>query len=265
MNTGEKQCSVNLDAAKATNPQLLNSQTALSFGIVIPTRSRSRFLPRTLGQVRSQTYPDWHCVLASDGPSTKTRALFDQHTEGDPRFSYVELAVPANDWGLAPRLRGLEVLASLPQCPDYVVFWDDDNSFSPEALTNIAGALRQNESTDLLIAPIYSQLSQLPRPGLSFHDWKCGDVDTANFVVRLELARRLYPDDAVTNLRSQDHRFFARVRAEKRHRIALADIQPIGRYDGLRWLVMLRWRLQIPPVGLDGRGWYEPLKRWLRR
>ncbi len=164
MTTDGKPCSVEWNVDNSPNPLPLDSQKVLSFGIVIPTRSKCRFLPRALAQVRSQTYPHWHCVLASDGPSPKTRALFDQHTSRDPRFSYLELAAPAQDWGLTPRLRGLDVLATLPHRPDYVAFWDDDNRFYPAALTNIAEALRREGSADLLIVPIHRQLSQLPRP-----------------------------------------------------------------------------------------------------
>ncbi len=90
-------------------------------------------------------------------------------------------------------------------------------------------------------------------------------MDTANLVARLDLARRLYPDDAPAGTRGQDYRFFARVLSETGQHIALADIPPIGRYDGLRRLATLRWWLRIPPLGLDGRRWYGPLKRWLRK
>jgi glycosyltransferase involved in cell wall biosynthesis len=235
-----------------------------SFGIVIPTRPRCRFLPRALAQVRSQTHPHWHCVLVSDGPSDQARALYERHKAGDARFSYQELAAPTRDWGFTPRLRGLDVLASLPQPPDYVAFWDDDNSFYPVALTRIAQALRAGGPIDLLLAPIHSQLSHLPKPGLTASELKYGDVDTANFVVRFELARRLYPADEQIGVRGQDQRFFARVQAERCHCIALANIPPMGRYDGLRRLATWRWRLGIPPLGLDGRGWYAPLRRWLR-
>lgn len=234
-------------------------------GIVIPTFSRHRFLPRVFDQVRQQTHPHWRCVVVSDGPDPQARRLFDRHTDGDGRFSYAELPLRANDWGLTPRCEGVQRLAALPEPPDYVLFWDDDDAYFPHALAAVSGALSRHPGVDLLLAPVHARLTCVPNPGMDPYTAEHHGVLTANFVVRLPVAATHLPGDPQRGERGTDCRFFDRVRAGRRHSIALADIPPIGRCDGLRWLVNLRWRLGIPPLGLASLPGYEPLRFLLRR
>jgi glycosyltransferase involved in cell wall biosynthesis len=234
------------------------------FGIVIATRPRCRYLPKVIAQVRSQTFAAWQCVLVADGPSPRARDLFARHTAGDDRFQYAETPRRSHDWGLTPRCLGLEVLTQMNQPPERVVFWDDDDAYEEGAMQTVAGAVERHPGADLLLVPIHAFGAQIPPPGLSVEQAAPGEICTANFVIRLELARALYPADPQARERGTDFRFFQRVQAAGCYRIAQADVPPIGCYDGLRLLAKLRWRLGIPKLGLTRFAWYRALKFALR-
>jgi len=234
------------------------------FGIVTPTRRRHRFLRQVLRQVRDQSYPRRIFVLVSDGPDARAKALFERHADSAPGLLYRETPRPAADWGYTPRCLGLQELAAQPTPPDYVVFWDDDNAFYPHALAVVAEQLRHHGHPDLLLLPVHAQLGQIPRADFDPGRATGGTVDTANFVISLPLALRLVPHDALAGRRGFDARLFDRIRAEGTNRIVFSSAAPIGRYDGLRPLATLRWRLGIPPANLADQRWYEPIRRWLR-
>ena len=203
--------------------------------------------------------------MCSDGPDSTTKDIFALYSTDDPRLLYRETPQPARDWGHTPRCLGLQVLADLCPPPDYVLFWDDDNVFFPDALEQVAQELHRHAYPDLLLVPIYAQLTQIPPPEFVPAHAPSGNVDTANLVMRLSLAARTLPYDDEAGKRGFDNRLFDRIRSAPANRITYSSNALIGRYDGLRQLATLRWRLGIPPLGLHGRWWYEPIRRWLRR
>ena len=101
---------------------------------------------------------------------------------------YLETDRWFNDWGFTPRMKAMELLQTDPRPLDYIVFWDDDNYFHPRALQDIHDALAAKAFPELLLVPIRSGLTRRPVMEKDVDDYLAGDVDTANFVVRLDVA-----------------------------------------------------------------------------
>ncbi len=237
----------------------------LRFGIITPTFQRYRFLPKVFRQVQAQTYPHWTFMLVNDGPDPQTRRIFERYGAGDAGMQYLETPATTRDWGSQPRAAGVQLLTQLPQPLDYLLFWDDDNAFYPEALRTVALELQRLDWPDLLLIPMALERSQTPRPSLDPHRAQISEVDTGSFVVRPHLARDAYRTCLTQGRgRGQDFRFYDAIRSADRSRIVVSTAPPIGRHDGLRFFATLRWRMGIPRVGISEQGWYRPVRRWLR-
>ena len=235
------------------------------FGIVTPTLRRYRFLPMVFRQVRAQSYPHWIFVLVNDGPDPQARQIFEHHCGSDPKMHYLETPATARDWGATPRSVGVELFAQLPQPLDYLLFWDDDNAFYPDALRIVAEELRRFDTPDLLIISLANERSQTPRPDLHPYQAQISEVDTGNFVVCPQLAQAAYRACLTKRGgRGEDSRFYDAICSDGHSRIVVSPAPPIGRYDGLRFFVTLRWKLGIPRLGISEQRWYMPIRRWLR-
>lgn len=235
------------------------------FGIVTPSRSRRRFIPSMVQLVKDQTRDDWVFVYVQDGPDARSRRIFADRAGGDTRMRYLETDRWTNDWGVTPRLKGVESLQAEPKPPEYIVFWDDDNYFHPRALQDIQDALEVTGRPDLLLVPIRSGPSLRPVPGKAIGEFLAGDVDTANFVVRLDIAVAAARTLArLPSTRGSDYRFFDKIRSNPTCRIEQSEIEPIGDYDGLRPFARLRWKLRIPPLNIGDAWWWRRLRKMLR-
>ena len=214
-----------------------------SIGIVVPTYKRRRFLRPFLRNLRRQTHGVFRCVVVHDGPEPGFKQAVNHLTSNDPRIKPITTTIHHGDWGIGPRIAGIRELSADASPPDYVALWDDDNLFYPDALARCLAALEQAAFPDLLLMPIHYLHRTLPegqRDGLP------EVVDTACLVARLDMAARLYPQVAAAEAHPyvQDQIFYGLVRSESPSmRIAVAEVHPIGRYDGLRrmhtWLVRL--------------------------
>lgn len=233
----------------------------LTIGIVVPTYRRRRFLQPFLRNLRRQTHEAFRCVVVHDGPDGGFAHTVNRLAADDPRITPTTTPIHHGDWGVGPRTHGILALAADPTPPDYVVMWDDDNVFYPDALARCAAALQRADHPDLLLMPVDYIHRTLPE---GLRDGLPDVVDTACLVVRLDVAARLYPQVAVAgaNPHIQDQTFYGIMRRESPPlRIAVAQDRPIGRYDGLRrmhtWLVQLgagrlkrpmKWLLGLPGV-----------------
>ncbi len=233
----------------------------LSIGIVVPTYRRRRFLRPFFRNLRRQTYGRFRCVVVHDGPEPGFAEAVTRLAANDSRIMPAETPIHHGDWGIGPRIAGIRGLAADASPPDYVVLWDDDNLFYPDALERCAAALERAALPDLLLVPIHYIHRTLPE---GLRDGLPEVVDTACFVVRLDVAARLYPQVALAGAdpHVQDQTFYGLLRRESPPlRIAVTQDRPIGRYDGLRrmhtWLVRLgagklkqpmKWLFGLPGV-----------------
>ena len=106
----------------------------------------------------------------------------------------------------------------------------------------------------------------LEQIGLSVKEMKGLNVGTSNFVTKLDVAFEAYSSVIPKGLGiGEDFELFCAVRSRPNVRIEVSKAIPIGRYDGLRALSILRWKLGIPPLNILPAWWYAPLRRLLRR
>ncbi|MDB5319711.1 MAG: tagF1 [Phycisphaerales bacterium] len=236
-----------------------------TLGIVTPTFRRRTFLRRFLNRLLRQTYPHWRAAVVHDGPSTEMAALVAQYAARDPRITYMQLEMPTNDTGVSPRQAGAAHLARLDNPPDYCIFWDDDNYFVVNALQNIAAALLAAGLPDLLLVGMEYRSRILPPSGVPVAALVPGQVDSANLVIRPQLALAAYSDlleqkarFPEKNLYTSDYMVFDYIRrSAPAPRIDLAPQTVIGFHDGLRWKPYLRHLLGIPPLNLTSRRWFR--------
>lgn len=134
---------------------------SLRIGIITPTYNRNRLLKRFIHQICRQHYQNWRLVVVHDGPNPETQAMVAQFSLQDQRIAYLELETRANDFGATPRLRGITYLATQEQV-DYLVFWDDDNSFRRDALAQINADLLTKGCPKVLIVPFWHENKILP-------------------------------------------------------------------------------------------------------
>lgn len=235
----------------------------LTIGIVVPTYRRRRFWGPFLDNLRRQTLGRFRCVVVHDGPEPGFAETVHRLAAQDPRIVPATTPIHHGNCGIGPRMHGIRLLAALPSPPEYVVMWDDDNLFYPDALEWCEAALERAGRPDVLLVPIDYIHRTLPE---GLRDGLPEVVDTACFVVRLDVAARVYPQVAAAgpDPHVQDQTFYGLLRRESPPlRIAVAQEQPIGRYDGLRrmhtWLVRLgAGRLKRPMkwlFGLPGVRW----------
>lgn len=239
----------------------------LTVGIITPSRGRRQYVRPVVRQILAQTCPDWLFGYVLDGPNPVTRDLFHQEAGLDERIQCLETSEWANDWGVTPRIHALEWFLSLPQPPDYVVMWDDDNTFYPRALETIVGELARHEFPDFLLVPIHYQRGIKIAPEVTdYRELKGGDIDTANFVVRPALALRAYrATQAMKAGYGEDFATYSHIANDPETHVAIAHCPPIGRYDGQRRLSTLRWKLGIPPLNIMHARWWNPVRRRIRR
>jgi len=207
----------------------------------------------------------WRLVIVHDGQDAETRGLVEGFASEDRRIYFVNTDKRYKDFGITPRLLGAKIITSW-DLADYTVFWDDDNAFFPGALTSIVHFLEYYGMPEVLLVPVRYQNSTRPHPGPVEH-LRVGQVDMANFVVRSPLAARVYEEVWQRVRRDgrpyiQDFLFLDALRRELGPgHIRQANCRPLGRYDGLRILEAMRWKLGIPYLGLSRFPWFRRLRQ----
>jgi glycosyltransferase involved in cell wall biosynthesis len=173
--------------------------------IVTATRGRPKHLALCLAQLRQQSLGDLRVehLVVSDGPDPQARFLAEA-----AGAKYLELPRPQGQWGAAAKDAGLHAAQG-----GYVCFWDDDNRYEPHAAATLFAA---GHGMDVGVVRIRALKRRGTGRVLIPRSWdgtlRYGDIDTMNFCVRAELARRESWADG--NPRSgEDYRWISRVAA----------------------------------------------------
>lgn len=205
-------------------------------------------------------------VYVNDGPAPASRRLFEREAKGDPRMRYLETATWAGDWGWTPRGAGVRHLLKSAIPPDYVVMWDDDDEIFPEALAAIEAELTRKGCPDALVVPAFRIHDDLmPDPAIGMHQLQAGGVVTLNLVSRLNVcASVLETLPAGGRMRGRDFLFFDQVRNNPELRIESAEMEPVGRNDGIRPVMNLRRRLGVPRLDIERLPVLRDIRWWLR-
>jgi glycosyltransferase involved in cell wall biosynthesis len=231
---------------------------AISLGIVTPTFNRRGLLQRYLKRIGRQTYRSWRLIVVHDGPSPAIEVLVKGFHESDPRIEYVQTESPAADSGVSPRLKGAAYFLSGSQIPDYIVFWDDDNAYTSDALERIARAIEEADRPDLLVVRVKYGPTTVPPADVAIRSLRVGQIDTACLVFRSSLALDAYASvQQHARMSRNDVLFFNDFLAYNYvnqlvplRSIKRAEIEAICQHDGLRWGPYIRSALNIPPLRL---------------
>jgi hypothetical protein len=118
--------------------------------VVTPTWQRHDMLmDRCVPSVQAQTYPEIEHVIISDGPDPALAARFSDWRERiiggedppvhDVQFRELSAAERGGQYGVAPRLRGLELARG-----DLIAYLDDDDAYRPQHCAMLAAALAEH-------------------------------------------------------------------------------------------------------------------------
>lgn len=109
------------------------------FGIVIPVKDREGFLPAALESVLKQTYRPIQLVVVDNGSTDCSKRIAE---EFKLKYSSEEFEVVVAEEGkpgaCAARNRGAELCGA-----EYFMFFDDDDSMSPDTVSRIMRCFRQ--------------------------------------------------------------------------------------------------------------------------
>lgn len=110
----------------------------LKFSILLPIyRPDLRYLKLAVDSILGQSYRNWEVCLADDASSDTELDRFLQELIKDPRFSLVQLS---RNGGISAATNAASELAS----GDYLVFLDQDDELTPNALSELQLALKTN-------------------------------------------------------------------------------------------------------------------------
>jgi glycosyltransferase involved in cell wall biosynthesis len=190
----------------------MQDPSEISFSVVVPVYNRGGTILPTLESVHSQTHKHFTCLIVDDGSidGEQLRAVVEGME--DPRFRYLW---QENGGGGAARTTG--ILASEG---DFVAFLDSDDTFLPNKLAVVAGAISAQPDIDVwahlasmergegvsIIRP-----TRLPRDGESVADMMFRHrefMQTSTLVVRTALAKEVRFDPRLR--KAQDVDFMVR-------------------------------------------------------
>lgn len=126
--------------------------------IVVPCYNLAHYLPEALESVRSQTDPDWECIVVDDGSTDETAAVVSRYAEQDERISYKRQ--DPNQGLSATRNAGAALARG-----HYILFLDADDCLEPQAIGRLAGSLVESPKTHIVFGGLaIMQADGAPRP-----------------------------------------------------------------------------------------------------
>ncbi|HEX5702604.1 MAG TPA: glycosyltransferase family 2 protein [Pyrinomonadaceae bacterium] len=110
-----------------------------SVSVVIATHNRRAFLAEAVASVRAQTFERWELLVVDDASEDDTWEWLTREREHDERLRIFRLAENSQ--------RAVAANHALAEARgEFIMFLDDDDLLRPEALAQLAEALRQDES-----------------------------------------------------------------------------------------------------------------------
>ena len=160
------------------------------FSIITPHKPGRQKLKRAVESILSQKLSDWELIIVCDGQI--------DCTSNDKRIK-IYGTEPTGRYGHFQRTVGIKKAKY-----EYVLFLDDDDFLTENALTNIKVSLEKNNRPDILIAKTFGQYGHMPHE--PFDRPKPGSIGTGNFVVKSWLAKKIqWPHSSLGTL--MDNRY----------------------------------------------------------
>lgn len=116
----------------------MNESKVPRVSIVTPTFNRSRFIPRLVKNVFSQTYQDFELVIVDDGSTDNTRELLEQYIREYP--SRIQYIFQTNQGAGMARNTGIKNAKG-----KYIAFLDSDDEWMPEYLDRTIAVLEKGD------------------------------------------------------------------------------------------------------------------------
>jgi glycosyltransferase involved in cell wall biosynthesis len=117
----------------------------MKFSIITPTYRRADMLRRAVASVVAQTYSDWEMIIVNDSPDDASYQDFASSIN-DPRISYH--VNPINKGVNFSRNYALDKVSADSK---WVIFLDDDDYLSPDALKIFHGLIETHTGTNWFI------------------------------------------------------------------------------------------------------------------
>ncbi len=118
---------------QVNNPQI---------SVIVPCYNYARYLPDLLGSLKSQSFPDWECILVDDGSIDDTKAVAAACLKEDPRIKYI---YQSNSGPAAARINGLKEAKG-----KYIQFIDADDFIGTDKFKIELELFAQNISLDIV-------------------------------------------------------------------------------------------------------------------
>lgn len=178
-------------AQSATPAEILPRVSATLYSpvisLIVPIyNTPARFFREVLQSVFAQTYANWEMCLVDDGStSPSTLAIFDELALS-PDARIRTLRLDANRGIAGASQAALEMAQG-----DYVGFLDHDDLLTPNALSEVVGALREDKAVDF----IYTDHVMTDHDGNLKHysrkpDWSPEFLLSTNYIVHFKVVRR---------------------------------------------------------------------------
>lgn len=110
----------------------------MRFSIITPTYKRAEKLARAVRSVQNQTHRDWELIIVNDSPSDTSYHHFAS-TINDPRIHYY-----VNDTNKGVNYSRNRALDKVSVASDWIIFLDDDDYLSPDALATFRELITNN-------------------------------------------------------------------------------------------------------------------------
>lgn len=106
----------------------------IKVSVIVPVYNTEQYLPRCLDSIISQTLKEIEVICVDDGSTDGSSGILDTYREKDSRI--LVFRQPNMHLGIA-RNNGLKYASG-----EYIIFWDSDDFFAPDALEKLYGAAR---------------------------------------------------------------------------------------------------------------------------
>lgn len=137
-------------------------ENPIKFSVVVPAyETKEEFLSVVLESLLQQTYPYWELIIADASSSERVQKECAKYP--DRRIRYISLKENA---GISENTnRGIEVAQG-----DYIGLLDHDDYLTPDALFEMANAIKQGKEKNLEYEFLYSDEDKCDTPGKQFYD-----------------------------------------------------------------------------------------------
>lgn len=122
--------------------------------VVIPCYNYGKYVAEAIESVKSQTLPDWECIIVDDGSTDDSLECIKKAVQGDSRF---KVLAQLNARVAAARNRGAAAASG-----QYLCFLDADDYMLPRCLEILASTLLKDRTAGIA----YGRLKELTDKGL---------------------------------------------------------------------------------------------------